>query len=129
MNIRTIAVAAAGSGLLAILFSVPALADPSVGKEAIEADDNAAAVERYRSAAERGDGGAASQLGWRFERGLGVQEDLVQAYAWYSVANAWGELEHYGAYLEVLDMHLYPYQVEEAHKLAHAYYEKYVAPF
>ena len=41
---------------------------------------------RYRKAAESGNTNALNNLGMMYEKGLGVDADIVQAHKWYSLA-------------------------------------------
>ncbi len=74
-------------GCLALL-SQGALADVQQGLKAYQAGDYGLAHEAWRGDALAGDPLAQFLLGHLFERGLGVREDLVQAYRWYAMAAA-----------------------------------------
>ncbi len=85
--------------LIALLLTIagsitPALADETRdafdrGAAAQRSGDNAAAIEAYRFAAERGDADAQGKLGIMYMYGgRGITRDLVQAHMWLALAAA-----------------------------------------
>lgn len=68
-------------------------ADPSAASRRVRtagAGDAARAVEAHRDGAQQGDGAAAFEVAEAFEHGQGVPPDLVEALAWYVIADRHG---------------------------------------
>jgi TPR repeat protein len=68
-------------------FAAPAAAGPYEDAiAAYNAGDYVRAQHRLRPLAEQGDGAAQYKLGFMYERGQGVTQDLVFAYTWYDIS-------------------------------------------
>lgn len=78
-------------------------------------NDDTKAVRWYCKAAEQGHSFAQLQLGQKYEQGVGVLQDFVQAYAWMSRASLGGQHQ---AYRDSLQERMAPEQVAEGQKLA-----------
>ena len=89
----------------------------SKGLIAYQQENYTEAVNSYRLAAEKGQADAQFYLGFMNERGLGVPEDDVEAYAWFtlSVSNGY---ERARANKGTLREQLTPAQIEEAQRLS-----------
>ncbi len=83
------------TGFLALVImalAVPASAGAfEEGEAAYQRGDYATALRRWGPLAEQGDAIAQSNLGVMFEFGLGVPQDFVQAYVWFSLAAGQGD--------------------------------------
>lgn len=73
-------------GFVAVLWTVPASADVSVGVELLNAGDVSGAATEFAEAYEAGDGEGAFYLGRLFELGLGTEQDEMRAANLYSAA-------------------------------------------
>lgn len=79
---------------LALLWSVPpAVADYLAGQEAYENSDFQAARAAWTEAALGGDARAQYELGIMLANGVGVQRDVISAYAWLMLAHKGGVSE------------------------------------
>ena len=84
------------AGLLGLAVMLPlalpamALASPQddyeKGEAAYDAQDYPEAVRWYRQAAEQGDASAQTNLGFMYDRGLGVAQNYAEAVRWYRKA-------------------------------------------
>lgn len=86
--------------ILTLNFVAPATAGPY--EEAIaayESGDYATAVRRLRPLAEQGDPAGQYKVGFMYERGQGLTQDLVLAYMWFDLSAA----KHTPAALESRD--------------------------
>ena len=93
------------------------------------------AVFWFKKAADKGDAVAQQYLGYAYSRGLGVQQDWIQAHMWYSVVGAISkkkiapqdkELAEQGRNLA--ETRMTPRQIEEAHTMASEWLEKHKRP-
>jgi hypothetical protein len=104
--------------ILILIFAAPVAAGPY--EDAIAAynsGDYAIAVRRLEPLAERGDGAAQYKLGFMYQRGQGVTQDLVVARMWYDISAR----QHTPAAAEARDYmatFMTPEQIAEAQKLA-----------
>ena len=71
----------------------------------------------YRKAAEQGNEDAQGAVGDRYRRGEGVLEDFVQAYAWYNIAAANGEVLAKGSKGRLAEK-MTPEQITKAQELS-----------
>jgi hypothetical protein len=71
----------------------------------------------YRKAAEQGHAVAKLFLGIMYAEGLGVPQDYVRAYMWFSLSAAQGE-QRAVKKLEMVESKMTPAQISEAQKLA-----------
>ncbi len=72
--------------------------------------------------AEQGHAKAQLSLGFQYEQGVGVPEDDIQAYAWFSLASAQGYQDARDA-KEILAGRMTRAQIAEAQKLSREYWE------
>lgn len=99
---------------LMLLSTHVANASYETGREALDRDDPAAAVEEWRPVAQRGDAKAQYALGQIFEKGAdGVAADLVEAFAWFKLAAA-QDFEAANDAVERLRAEMTPEQLQEA---------------
>lgn len=82
------------------------------------------AVELFLIDAKRGNAPAQFNLGNMYSMGQGVKANLVEAYAWWSVAAANGEVQALGQMDKATRM-MNPVQLDKARTLARDYYRKY----
>ncbi len=80
------------TGLAAIVFSVPAMADVKDGVDAWSRGDYAAAVAQWQEPAEADDPDALFDLGQAYRLGLGVEADQAKAENFYARAAARGHM-------------------------------------
>ena len=83
-------------------------------------------LEALKTAAEQGYAGAQYNLGFVYDRGEGVPEDHVQAYAWFSVAAAQSDEVSRDA-KEFIVKDMASAEIAEAQKLSREYWESYVS--
>jgi len=81
------------------------------------------AAKWYQSAAEQGNVQAQGNLGLMYLMGQGVPEDFVEAYAWFAVAAARGDMISRD-YIDIVANNMTPAQVEKAKALAEEYSAK-----
>ena len=79
------------AAVLALSVVRPAAADFADAIEAYDQGDYATTFAESRPLAECGDPDAQYMLGFLYERGEGVEQDLTRAYAWYSLAARQGD--------------------------------------
>ena len=68
----------------------PAWADYQAAGDAYNREDYATALKEFRPLAEKGHTEAQFHLGIMYSQGLGVPQDYVQAYRWYTLAAGQG---------------------------------------
>lgn len=90
--------------------------------------DFEAAYREYRALAEVGYGRYLRQIAQMHAEGLGVKQDLVEAYAWYSLATSEGDLNG-KKQLQILVHKMAQKQRSDGLELAHAYGKLYVSPY
>ena len=77
--------------LLVLSFAEPAAAGPLEDADAaLKRRDYAAALRFIRPLAEQGDASAQYNLGVLYDNGLGVPQDKVRAYMWFTLSAAQG---------------------------------------
>jgi TPR repeat protein len=111
-----------GLAFLAIACSAHAGMDD--GFAAVGRGDFTAAMAEFRPLAEQGNILAQYQVGWAYYNGLGVPQDYIEAYAWYSVAAANGSVNAAGR-RDALARELTPSQLEKGQGLARIYFSQY----
>ena len=82
------------------------------------------AVKWYRKAAEQGDAKAQHNLGANYYNGLGVQQDIVIAYAWLNVSVVQG-FETAVKNRDLAAKKMTPSQLEKGQELSREYFKKY----
>ena len=86
--------------------------------------DDAAAADWFRKAAERGFGGARDNLAIACVLGKGVPKDLVEAYKWFALAVTHGDTNN-GADIHATRIkEMTPAQITEAEKRVHDFVPK-----
>jgi TPR repeat protein len=104
--------------ILALSVAAPAAAGPLDDAEAaIKRRDYATAVRLVRPLAEQGDANAQYNLGVFYDNGLGVPQDKVRAYMWFTLSAAQGR-EGAAAFRDLIARRMTPAQIAEAQKLA-----------
>jgi len=104
--------------LLSLSFAIPVLAGPlEDANAAIKRRDYATAVRLNRPLAEQGNANAQYNLGTFYDNGLGVPQDKVRAYMWFSLSAAQGR-EGAAALRDLIARRMTPAQIAEAQKLA-----------
>ena len=104
--------------LLGLRFATPVMAGPlEDANAAIKRRDYATALRLIRPLAEQGDANAQYNLGVFYDNGLGVQQDKVRAYMWFSLSAAQGR-EGAAAVRDLIARLMTPAQIAEAPKLA-----------
>jgi TPR repeat protein len=84
---------------------------------AYNSGDYATALQRLRRLAEHGECVAQYKLGFMYERGQGVIQNLVMAYMWYDLSAA--QCQAAAENRDYIAKLMTPAQVTEAHNLAH----------
>jgi TPR repeat protein len=116
MNLTLKQVAAAI--ILVLGFAAPAAAGPLEDADAaLKRRDYATAVRLNRPLAEQGNANAQYNLGTFYDNGLGVPQDKVRAYMWFSLSAAQGR-EGAAALRDLIARRMTPAQIAEAQKLA-----------
>ena len=104
--------------VLVLGFAAPAAAGPLEDADAaIRRRDYATAVRLNRPLAEQGNANAQYNLGTFYDNGLGVPQDKVRAYMWFSLSAAQGR-EGAAALRDLIARRMTPAQIAEAQKLA-----------
>jgi TPR repeat protein len=104
--------------LLVLSFAAPLAAGPlDDANAAIKRRDYATALRLIRPLAEQGDANAQYNLGVFYDNGLGVPQDKVRAYMWFSLSAAQGR-EGAAAFRDLIARLMTPAQIAEAQKLA-----------
>ena len=104
--------------LLSLSFAMPVPAGPlEDANAAIKRRDYATAVRLNRPLAEQGNANAQYNLGTFYDNGLGVPQDKVRAYMWFSLSAAQGR-EGAAALRDLIARRMTPAQIAEAQKLA-----------
>ena len=83
-----------------------------------------------KKAAEKGNSASQANLGVMYAKGTGTKRDIVESFAWYSVAAAANKDKKVGNELwgiEAVSSLLSKQQLEKAKKLAQEYTKKYIA--
>jgi TPR repeat protein len=84
---------------------------------AVKRRDYATAVRLVRPLAEQGNAGAQYTLGVFYDNGLGVPQDRVTSYMWFSLSAAQGR-EGAAAFRDLIARRMTPAQIAEAQKRA-----------
>ena len=104
--------------ILVLGFAAPAAAGPLEDADAaLKRRDYATAVRLNRPLAEQGNANAQYNLGTFYDNGLGVPQDKVRAYMWFSLSAAHGR-EGAAALRDLIARRMTPAQIAEAQKLA-----------
>ena len=103
--------------LLVLSFAEPAAAGPLEDADAaLKRRDYATALRFIRPLAEQGDASAQYNLGVLYDNGLGVPQDKVRAYMWFTLSAAQGR-DGAAAFRDLIARRMTPAQIEEAQKL------------
>ena len=103
---------------MVLSFANPVVAGPlEDANAAIKRRDYATAVRLIRPLAEQGNANAQYDLGTFYDNGLGVPQDKVRAYMWFSLSAAQGR-EGAAAFRDLIARRMTPAQIAEAQKLA-----------
>ncbi|MGC1843243.1 MAG: hypothetical protein WA730_12720 [Pseudolabrys sp.] len=103
--------------LLLLSFAEPAAAGPLEDADAaLKRRDYATALRFIRPLAEQGDASAQYNLGVLYDNGLGVPQDKVRAYMWFTLSAAQGR-DGAAAFRDLIARRMTPAQIEEAQKL------------
>jgi TPR repeat protein len=100
-----------------------ARADLDAGVQAYQAGDYPTAFREWWAAAEGGDIRAQVRLAGLYEKGLGVERNVVEAHRWYDLAATAGDAEAKAA-RDALAAGMSPDQVARAHDRATAWIEE-----
>ena len=104
--------------ILVLGFAAPAAAGPLEDADAaLKRRDYATAVRLNRPLAEQGNANAQYNLGTFYDNGLGVPQDKVRAYMWFSLSATQGR-EGAAAFRDLIARRMTPAQIAEAQKLA-----------
>jgi TPR repeat protein len=104
--------------ILLLGFAASAAAGPLEDADAaLKRRDYATAVRLNRPLAEQGNANAQYNLGTFYDNGLGVPQDKVRAYMWFSLSAAQGR-EGAAALRDLIARRMTPAQIAEAQKLA-----------
>ncbi|MFZ1950151.1 MAG: SEL1-like repeat protein [Pseudolabrys sp.] len=104
--------------ILGLSFAAPMAAGPLEDADAaVKRRDYATAVRLNRPLAEQGNANAQYNLGTFYDNGLGVPQDKVRAYMWFSLSAAQGR-EGAAAFRDLIARRMTPAQIAEAQKLA-----------
>jgi TPR repeat protein len=102
--------------LLVLSFAEPAAAGPLEDADAaLKRRDYATALRFIRPLAEQGDASAQYNLGVLYDNGLGVPQDKVRAYMWFTLSAAQGR-DGAAAFRDLIARRMTPAQIEEAQK-------------
>ena len=103
--------------ILVLGFAAPAAAGPLEDADAaLKRRDYATAVRLNRPLAEQGNANAQYNLGTFYDNGLGVPQDKVRAYMWFSLSAAQGR-EGAAAFRDLIARRMTTAQIAEAQKL------------
>ena len=103
---------------MVLSFANPVVAGPlEDANAAIKRRDYATAVRLIRPLAEQGNANAQYNLGTFYDNGLGVPQDKVRAYMWFSLSAAQGR-EGAAAFRDLIARRMTPAQIAEAQTLA-----------
>ena len=103
---------------MVLSFANPVVAGPlEDANAAIKRRDYATAVRLIRPLAEQGNANAQYDLGTFYDNGLGVPQDKVRAYMWFSLSAAQGR-EGAAAFRDLIARRMTPAQIAEAQTLA-----------
>ena len=104
--------------ILALSVSAPVTAGPLEDADAaIKRRDYTTALRLIRPLAEQGDASAQYNLGVFYDNGLGVPQDLVRAYMWFTLSAAQGK-EGAAVFRDLIARRMTPAQIAEAQKFA-----------
>ena len=104
--------------LLMFSLAEPAAAGPLEDTDAaLKRRDYATALRLIRPLAEQGNANAQYNLGALYDNGLGVPQDKVRAYMWFTLSAAQGR-EGAAAFRDLIARRMTPEQIAEAQKLA-----------
>ena len=103
--------------LLVLTFAEPAAAGPLEDADAaLKRRDYATALRFICPLAEQGDASAQYNLGVLYDNGLGVPQDKVRAYMWFTLSASQGR-DGAAAFRDLIARRMTPAQIEEAQKL------------
>jgi TPR repeat protein len=103
--------------ILGLSFAAPMAAGPLEDADAaLKRRDYATALRFIRPLAEQGDASAQYNLGVLYDNGLGVPQDKVRAYMWFTLSAAQGR-DGAAAFRDLIARRMTPAQIEEAQKL------------
>jgi hypothetical protein len=102
--------------VLPLLLAVHGLAAGGIdrGDAAYKQGDYGTALREWRPLAERGNPGAQLNLGFMYDNGYGVPQDVVRAHMWYDIAGVDVAIN----YRDYVAREMTPEQIAEAQKLA-----------
>jgi TPR repeat protein len=104
--------------ILALSVSAPVTAGPLEDADAaIKRRDYTTALRLIRPLAEQGDASAQYKLGVFYDNGLGVPQDLVRAYMWFTLSAAQGK-DGAAVFRDLIARRMTPTQITEAQKFA-----------
>ncbi len=104
--------------ILVLMFATPVVAGPlEDAAAAVKKHDYATAARIMRPLAEHGNANAQYNLGVFYYNGLGVPQDKVSAYMWFSLAAAQGR-EGAAVFRDLIARGMTHAQIAEAQKLA-----------
>ena len=104
--------------LLMLSFAEPAAAGPLEDADAaLKRRDYATALRFILPQAEQGDASAQYNLGVLYDNGLGVPQDKVRAYMWFTLSVAQGR-DGAAAFRDLIARRMTPAEIAEAQKLA-----------
>ena len=104
--------------ILALSVSAPVTAGPLEDADAaIKRRDYTTALRLIRPLAEQGDASAQYNLGVFYDNGLGVPQDLVRAYMWFTLSAAQGK-DGAAVFRDLIARRMTPTQITEAQKFA-----------
>ena len=104
--------------ILALSVSAPVTAGPLEDADAaIKRRDYTTALRLIRPLAEQGDASAQYNLGVFYDNGLGVPQDLVRAYMWFTLSAAQGK-DGAAVFRDLIARRMTSTQITEAQKLA-----------
>ena len=104
--------------ILGLSFAAPMAAGPLEDADAaLKRRDYTTAVRLNRPLAEQGDANAQYNLGVLYDNGLGVPQDKVRAYMWFTLSASQGR-DGAAAFRDLIARRMTPAQIAEAQKLA-----------
>ncbi|MGA7534999.1 MAG: hypothetical protein WBW27_24265 [Pseudolabrys sp.] len=103
--------------LLVLSFAEPVASGPLEDADAaLKRRDYQTAVRLIRPLAEQGNANAQYNLGVLYDNGLGVPQDKVRAYMWFTLSASQGR-DGAAAFRDLIARRMTPAQIEEAQKL------------
>jgi TPR repeat protein len=104
--------------------SATASADYKKGLDAYNAGDYATALREWRPLANRGNARAQNNLGHMYYNGEGIPKDYVEAYKWFNLAAAQGNVAA-KSLKEIVEKRMTKQQIAEGQRLSREMIEKY----